>query len=152
MTLTPHLIMNQTELTERPTILTWGIILMAAKSAFFLLLLMIGLVGVPIIFGIGAVEERGDDAFAIVLVGCFIEFIVFLFALLQVVALYACKRAWENSRNWLIVLMVLAGLSALDSGPIGLAVAGLTIVGGIQLMERTKEEASPEPQPEAPAA
>lgn len=94
----------------------------------------------PIIFGIGAADSRGDDAVGIVLVGCFIEFILFLFVLLQLLGLYACKRAWESSRNWLIVLMVLAGLSALDSGPIGLAIAGLTIVGGIQSLERTKEQ------------
>ena len=71
----PDIIMKQTQLVERPQILTWGIILMAAKSALYLLLLMIGLVGVPIIFGLGAADSRGDDAVGIVLVGCFIEFI-----------------------------------------------------------------------------
>ncbi len=138
-----HLNMKQNQIVERPQILTWGIILMAAKSAVYLLLLTIGLVGVPIIFGIGAAESRGDEAVAVVLIGLLAEFTLFIFVLLQLFGLYACKRTWELSRTWLIVLMVLAGISALDSGPIGLAIAGLTIVGGIQAMERSKIEGGP---------
>jgi len=141
--------MNQSTPVERPTILTWGIILMAAKSAFFLLLLMIGLVGVPVIFGIGALESHGDEFFPIVLIGGLFEFVLFMIVVLQLLGLYACKRAWESSRTWLIVLMVLAGLSALDSGPIGLIIAGLTIVGGIQVLERSKL-ATPPNQPASP--
>ncbi len=144
--------MNHTQVTERPQTLTWGIILMAAQSAFVLLLLMLGLVVVPIIFGFAAIESHGDDAAAAVIIGALIEFVLFFFASLQLLGLYACKRAWENSRNWLIVLMVLAGFSALNSGPLGLGIAGLAIVGGIQHMERTKEVTDPAPEPETSAA
>lgn len=144
-----HLNMNQSNPAERPTILTWGIILMAAKSAFYLLVLMIGLVGVPVIFGIGALDSRGDEFVPIVLIGGLFEFVLFLVLLLQVLGLYACKRAWESSRTWLIVLMVLAGLSAIDSGPIGIIIAGLTIVGGIQVLERAKLATQATPPPAA---
>jgi hypothetical protein len=131
--------MKQNQIAERPQLLTWGILLMAAKSAFFLLLLTIGMVAVPVVFGIGAVEARGDDAVPIVLVGMLAEFVVFLLAALQLFSLYACRKAWDRSRTWLIILMVLAGLSVFDSSIVGIIIAGMTIIGGVQALERSKE-------------
>ena len=109
---------------------------------------------VPVFFGIGVAESRGDDAAAIFFVGLFVEFVLGALALLKLVSLYACKRAWERSRTWLIVLMILAGMWVFSSGPVGILVAGLTIVGGIQALERSPAPAREEnsESPPAPAA
>ena len=145
--------MKQNQIAERPDMLTWGIILLAAKSAITLFFLTIAMVFVPVVFGVGAAEAPGDDAIPVVLVGMFGEFILFILAGLQVVALYACKRAWDKSRTWLIVVMILAALSAIDPTFIGLAVAALVIVGGVQALERTKEKEEAQGAPPAqPAA
>lgn len=131
--------MKQNQLVERPTLLTWGIILMAAKSAFFFLLLFLSLFGVPILFGIGAADAPGDDWIAVVLVGFLFELFVFVLAGFQLLSLYACKKSWDLSRTWLFVLMVLAAMSVFDATIVGLPIAALVIVGGVQALERTKE-------------
>ena len=41
--------MKQNQIAERPDMLTWGIILMAAKSAFTLFFLTIAMVFVPVV-------------------------------------------------------------------------------------------------------
>ena len=128
---------------ERPQLLTWGIILMAAKSVFALFLLGFFMLLTLFGFGVGLAESRGDEVFPILAIGTMVEVILFFIALLQIVSLIACRGAWKLSRFWLITLMVLSAVSVIDANVIGVAIAALVIIGGTQVIERERSESAP---------
>ena len=130
--------MNDLTRVERPTLLTVGIILMAAKSAMMLLFTGIAAVAVPFIFGIGALESHGDEFIPILFVGGLAEFIVFILLMLQFIGLLACYKSWQGSRGWTILLMVLSGLSLIDANIFGVVIGAVTIIGGVQALERSR--------------
>ena len=117
--------------------LSVGIILSAATSALSLFCIFGGASFLGLLGGAAMLEE-GVDPLGIGLVyslGCFV---VGLFTLFQLLTLYAGWKAWEMDKTWIWVLIVLSALSMLNSGMLTMVSGVVTIVGGVQALERLK--------------
>ena len=131
--------MNNEQQMERPPALSVGILLSVATSALSLFCIFGGATLFGLVGGAAMLEE-GVDPLGIGVVyslGCFI---VGLFTLFQLLTLYAGWRAWEMDKTWIWVLIVLSALSMLNSGMLTMVSGVVTIVGGVQALERLKAD------------
>ena len=122
---------------ERPPALSVGILLSVATSALSLLCIF-GVSGFLGLFGGAAMLEEGVDPLGVGVVYSFGCFIVGLFTLFQLLTLYAGWKAWEMNKTWIWVLIALSALSMLNSGMLTMVSGVVTIVGGVQALERLK--------------
>lgn len=121
--------------TERPALLTIGIVLQALSTVLSMLLM--GLLGLLIagIFGLSTADLSIFTIWPFSLIASFGVGLIALVILFELFKLYVCMRAWEGDRTWLQVLIVVSLLGALNTGPLSILVAGVTIVGAWQQLE-----------------
>ena len=87
---------------------------------------------------VAAMFDTGFELLGIGLIyslGCLI---VGIFALLQLLTLYAGWRAWEMDKTWIWILIALSALSMLNSGMLTMVSGVVTIVGCVQALQRQK--------------
>ncbi len=126
--------MTSTAAVERPGFFTVAIFLHVLEGFLLLLASVLGLVGLGIGFIAVAINVDGEEAawaiFGIGL-GAAVMAGLFFFGLL---ILFLAYKAWGMGRVWIWALIVFA-LLASASG-FGLIVAVLTVIGGVQALEK----------------
>ena len=136
--------------TQRPVVLSAGILLTALLTSCYLALTFLaGIVGL----GAGGYAlAQGEDTLGLgLLMGA--GAVAFLgWTLLLLLLLYACARAWNGSRGWTTVLLIVSVLGLLNPGPISLPIQVLTIVGAALALNQANVTPRPltsEPGPTA---
>lgn len=130
--------MSSTTAAERPGFFTVAIFLHVLEGFLCLLASVLGLVGLAIGFVAVAINVDGEEAFWSIFgiaLGAAAMGLIFFLGLLTLLISY---KAWGMRRFWIWALIVFS-LISIAFEPWGLILAGLTVIGGVQALEKTTD-------------
>jgi len=129
------------EAVERPLLFKVAIWLNALWGAFALVLCSVLAVLTALGGGISSIVAiSGEDDAIPVALALFLAAFALLFGIaMSVISLFLSVKAWGMKRFWIWALLIWACLHAMSNFGI---VALITIIGSVQALERTKEDAT----------